>query len=127
MGPRGNGGAGFASRQVGPNFAADAQGRRRVAGNWNGQWNGNWHRRHHRHRFGFGPGFVAGIGLGYADYYDYPYAYAYDDAYDDYVGDAYAGPTEDGSAIAYCRQRYRSYDIRTQTYLGFDGQRHPCP
>jgi hypothetical protein len=33
----------------------------------------------------------------------------------------------DGDAVAYCRQRFKSYDIRTQTYLGYDGQRHPCP
>jgi hypothetical protein len=32
-----------------------------------------------------------------------------------------------GDAIAYCRQRFRSYDPVSQTYLGFDGLRHPCP
>lgn len=30
-------------------------------------------------------------------------------------------------AIAYCARRYRSYDPATQTYLGLDGVRHPCP
>ncbi|MGR7995061.1 MULTISPECIES: BA14K family protein [unclassified Xanthobacter] len=30
-------------------------------------------------------------------------------------------------AVAYCMQRYRSYDPRTGTYLGYDGYRHPCP
>ncbi|HWL03578.1 MAG TPA: BA14K family protein [Xanthobacteraceae bacterium] len=29
--------------------------------------------------------------------------------------------------IAYCAQRFRSYDARTGTYLGHDGYRHPCP
>ncbi|MEJ2373899.1 MAG: BA14K family protein [Pseudolabrys sp.] len=24
-------------------------------------------------------------------------------------------------------QRFRSYDLRTGTYLGYDGRRHPCP
>ncbi|MGZ5866799.1 MAG: BA14K family protein [Xanthobacteraceae bacterium] len=24
-------------------------------------------------------------------------------------------------------QRYRSYDPASQTFLGFDGLRHPCP
>jgi hypothetical protein len=24
-------------------------------------------------------------------------------------------------------QRYRSYDPRSGTYMGYDGQRHPCP
>lgn len=31
------------------------------------------------------------------------------------------------TAIAYCARRYRSYDPGTQTYLGRDGVRHPCP
>jgi BA14K-like protein len=31
------------------------------------------------------------------------------------------------SAVDYCAQRYRSFDPATGTYLGFDGQRHPCP
>jgi hypothetical protein len=31
------------------------------------------------------------------------------------------------SATDYCAQRYKSYDPATGTYLGFDGQRHPCP
>jgi BA14K-like protein len=35
------------------------------------------------------------------------------------------GPSED--AEAYCAQRYRSYDPNTGTFLGNDGQRHPCP
>jgi hypothetical protein len=29
--------------------------------------------------------------------------------------------------IAYCQRRFRSYDVRSQTYLGTDGSRHPCP
>jgi hypothetical protein len=28
---------------------------------------------------------------------------------------------------AYCQQRYRSYDPQTGTFLGSDGNRHPCP
>jgi hypothetical protein len=30
-------------------------------------------------------------------------------------------------AIAYCIRRFKSYDIETRTYMGFDGYRHPCP
>jgi BA14K-like protein len=30
-------------------------------------------------------------------------------------------------AIAYCMQRFRSYDPYSRTYLGYDGYRHPCP
>jgi hypothetical protein len=28
---------------------------------------------------------------------------------------------------AYCFQRYQSYDPASGTYLGYDGDRHPCP
>jgi hypothetical protein len=30
-------------------------------------------------------------------------------------------------AIEYCMERYRSYDPESMTYMGFDGERHPCP
>ena len=30
-------------------------------------------------------------------------------------------------AIADCQQRFKSYDPSSGTYLGFDGQQHPCP
>jgi hypothetical protein len=45
-------------------------------------------------------------------------------------GPAYYGPAPgpaDADAIAYCARRYRSYDPASQTYLGNDGFRHPCP
>jgi hypothetical protein len=29
--------------------------------------------------------------------------------------------------VGYCTQRFRSYDPKSGTYLGNDGQRHPCP
>ena len=29
--------------------------------------------------------------------------------------------------IAYCARRFRSYDAASQTYLGRDGRRYPCP
>jgi hypothetical protein len=32
-----------------------------------------------------------------------------------------------GDAIAYCMQRFKSYDPRSGTYLGLDQMRHPCP
>jgi BA14K-like protein len=37
------------------------------------------------------------------------------------------GPQPGGDPTAYCRQRFKSYDPKTGTYLGTDGQRHPCP
>ena len=50
-------------------------------------------------------------------------------AYDSYyygVGSSYEGPADAG-AVAYCVQRFRSYDLTSGTYLGRDGYRHPCP
>jgi hypothetical protein len=32
----------------------------------------------------------------------------------------------DADWIAYCSQRYRSFDPASGTYLGYDGQRHMC-
>jgi hypothetical protein len=51
------------------------------------------------------------------------------------VRDAYArveGPARevvyevDAAPRLTCKQRFRSWDPRSQTYLGFDGLRHPC-
>ena len=36
---------------------------------------------------------------------------------------AYINASPNGSA---CAQRYRSYDPASGTYLGYDGNRHPC-
>lgn len=60
-----------------------------------------------------------------------PYGYGYGPGYydDDYYYDAPAVTVAppDGDSVAYCRQRFKSYDVRTGTYLGYDGLRHPCP
>jgi BA14K-like protein len=95
--------------------------------------------------WGVGAGFVAGAIIGGAlanPYYGYgPY---YGPGY--YGGPYYAPPPPvvygapgpavygapgpaavAGDAGAYCAQRYRSYDPRSGTYLGYDGVRHPCP
>ncbi|WP_244610726.1 BA14K family protein [Microvirga pakistanensis] len=40
---------------------------------------------------------------------------------------AQAAPVYGNNTAAYCAQRYRSYDPASGTYLGYDGQRHPCP
>ena len=40
------------------------------------------------------------------------------------IADSQARASE---ACAYCSQRYRSYDPGSGTYLGYDGNRHPCP
>jgi BA14K-like protein len=93
---------------------------------------------------------AGGYGYGYSDPY-YGDNYAYDQNYsgDNYGYDnSYAydngatfnagiplvtfnqsaqmdqGPV--GGDASYCAQRYRSYDPASGTYLGYDGQRHPC-
>ena len=60
-----------------------------------------------------------GIGSSYGyygspSYYDDSYGY-----YDD--GVVAAAPPADDDAVAYCMQRYRSYDPASGTYLGNDG------
>jgi hypothetical protein len=114
------------------NFSASS-GNRFAANNWNG-------RRDHHHGGrgfgrGFGAGFFAGAAIGSAPYY-YGDNYAYGDGY---YGDGYAygGDYDDsyaavpaysgGDDAAYCAQQYRSYDPASGTYLGYDGERHPCP
>jgi hypothetical protein len=83
---------------------------------------------------------------GYYDYYpDYGYGpYGYDAyGYGNYGYDGYGygnygyaappavaaapGPAVAQGDVAYCESRFRSYDPSSGTYLGFDGQRHPCP
>jgi hypothetical protein len=44
-----------------------------------------------------------------------------------YAGGGYAGGPPAGDPVASCMQRFRSYDPKTGTYLGNDGQRHSCP
>lgn len=34
---------------------------------------------------------------------------------------------QDQGGVDYCIQRFRSYDVRSGTYLGYDGLRHSCP
>jgi hypothetical protein len=56
-------------------------------------------------------------------YYPRPY---YAPAPAGYYAPGY-GPPPGGDAVAYCMQRFRSYNSRSGTYLGTDGYRHPCP
>ena len=41
------------------------------------------------------------------------------------VSRAYRGPGYN-NWLAYCSSRYRSFDPRTGTFMGYDGLRHPC-
>jgi BA14K-like protein len=64
-----------------------------------------------------------------------PYGYYGNGGYYGYAAPGYpapgyvavAPPYVAGDAVAYCMQRFHSYDPSSGTYLGFDGYRHPCP
>jgi hypothetical protein len=105
------------------------------------QWRGGEHRGWGGGRGWWGgpaAGFAAGAIIGGAvaasrPWYGYDYApgyysYGYDPGYYDYgyvaPGGYAAAPDQ---SVAYCEQRYRSYDPASGTYLGYDGLRHPCP
>jgi BA14K-like protein len=113
-----------AALAIGMAVSAPAYAQHHHGGHW-GHYGGHWGHRGHG---GFGAalgGFAAGALLGSAlaapgyYYYDAP-GYGYYDA-----PDVYAEP--DAGAVAYCEQRFRSYDPASGTYLGYDGLRHPCP
>jgi hypothetical protein len=83
---------------------------------------------------GFGPGaFVAGAILGgallaprfYGPRYYGPGPYYVDPGYAD--PSPYSADPTGGDPVTYCLQRFKSYDPRSGTYLGYDGYRHPCP
>jgi hypothetical protein len=81
-----------------------------------------WASRPWRPGWGWGPGWWGwGYGVGWGLGWGYPY----------YYGDAYyyddAPVVVEGSAQAYCARRFKSYDPRSGTYLGYDGRRRPCP
>jgi hypothetical protein len=72
-----------------------------------------------------GPGYYDSPAYNAPGYYGDQYAY--DDQYGDDGAVAVVPAPVTGDSEAYCAQRYRSYDPSSGTYLGFDGQRHPCP
>jgi len=88
----------FVAGSVSPAFAQRGRGR-----GWGGRGRGG----------GVGVGTAVGIGVGAA-----------------IIGGAIAAGAAEQQrqdAINYCLQRYRSYDPNSQTYLGNDGMRRPCP
>ncbi|MDQ2080071.1 BA14K family protein [Xanthobacteraceae bacterium Astr-EGSB] len=84
-----------------------------------------WRHHHNRHGgwgWGAGAGFAAGALLGGA-LASRPY---YGSGY--YSGEPYAAvPGPSPSDVDYCSRRFKSYDPASGTYLGYDGNRHPCP
>jgi BA14K-like protein len=117
-----------------PTNVESVQWRRGWGGGWRG---GGWGYRGGGGWGGAGAAFVAGavIGSSIASPYYYNYPPYYPGPY--YVAPPapviYGPPAPVYSAPvvadddAYCSQRFKSYDPRTGTYLGYDGLRHPCP
>jgi hypothetical protein len=75
-------------------------------------------------------GIIGGLLLGGVIASQYPYRYGY---YPHYGYAPYApyplyspGYPVD-AATAYCIRRFKSYDVYSRTYLGYDGRRHYCP
>jgi hypothetical protein len=85
--------------------------------------------------YGYAPGYSYDLGYSSGPVYSYgpgaAYAYAPGPSYSAAPGPSYSaapGPsTSVGGDDSYCRQRFRSYDPASGTYLGYDGLRHPCP
>ncbi len=98
-------------------------------GGWGYRGGGGWGHRGGWGWGGVGAGLAAGALIGgaiAANSYPYGYGYApgyYAPAPGYVVQPGYAG----GDAVAYCMQRYRSYDPASGTYLNYDGNRYPCP
>jgi hypothetical protein len=126
------GGAGYRTAGVTAPAVAQFNG-----GAYRGGYGGGYYRHRDHDRDRFFPGVVAGAVVGGAlaadsyAYYGGPAYYGpgyYDDSYydDGAVVAAEPAPVGDDS-VAYCMQRYRSYDPASGTYLGNDGLRHSCP
>lgn len=74
---------------------------------------------------GVAAGVIGGAIIGSAIANSRPYYYVPPPYYAPPARHYYAPPP--GDAVAYCMRRFRSYDPRSGTYLGYDGYRHPCP
>ncbi len=94
-------------------------------GGWRGGgwgWGRGW-------GWGVGAGVAAGALIGgalaapyyYGGYYGAPYGGGY------YEDPGYYEGAVEGDAVAYCMQRFRTYNPNTGLYMGNDGRRHPCP
>lgn len=85
------------------------------------------HRGFYGPRYGYGYGYGGGAGLaaGLATGVIVGGALAASQA-PYYAGrSVYSGPS--ASTVAYCQQKFKSYDVNSGTYLGYDGERHSCP
>ena len=73
-------------------------------------WRGN--RRHYRGGYNRRDRWGPAVGLGIAGVV---------------IGSALASRAHADQAVAYCMDRFNSYDPASGTYLGYDGYRHSCP
>ncbi len=77
----------------------------------------NWRWRRHHHHFG-GSGLWLGFGVPFYQPYYEPYYYRpYYRSYYRPVGSGH---------VRWCLAHYRTYNPRTNTFIGFDGDRHRC-
>jgi hypothetical protein len=102
--------------------------------NWNKKgWKGPYYKKnYYYYSNGWSPGGALATGaiLGFAfgalatpKYYYAPRAYAYTPPpYPDY----YAYGPSNAQHVSYCKSRYRSYNVRYNTWIGFDGVVHQC-
>ncbi len=84
---------------------------------------------YYRPGVGLAAGAVVGGAIAASQYGGYGYGgYGYDNGYyGSNPGYDTSYSTSGGQDAAYCAQRFKSYDASSGTYLGYDGQRHPCP
>lgn len=112
------------------NLVTDVQWRRGGYGWRGGGWRGGGYRGYGYRGYGYRPWLGAGIGLAtglaIGGALASPYYYGEPEVYYQ-PAPVYRAPGGGGDAIAYCMQRFKSYDPSSGTYLGYDGRRHPCP
>jgi BA14K-like protein len=92
--------------------------------------------------YGYSPGSSYSYSPGYSSRTRYSYGpdYAYSPGGSSYYYDSdhgswqsygyspgYSRSYSAGDSVAYCKQRFRSYDPALGTYMGYDGRRHSCP
>ena len=128
-GPSVGGGRGGPIVGAGPSVGGPVAGRPGWQGGrpgWHGGrpgWHGGGWR--HYHNRGFYPGYATGFGFGFGSPY---YYYGTPSTYYDYEDDEpVVAINRDRRTVDYCKRRFKSYDPRSGTYLGYDGRRHPCP
>src|SRR6266851_5497639 len=116
--------------RVGIGYGGAGIGYRGAALAYRGGWNG-----YYRRGLGVAAGVAVGTAAAGAYYGDSGYAsggyasgaYA-SSAYDESGGYTLNGTyMSEADAVAYCAQRFRSYDIESRTFLAYSGERMSCP